>query len=83
MELAPDNRESDEVDSYYRYVRNGLRQANAQLEVALSIYKDKNFPVGKGQDITRQQAIEKMKIVNQELKTMEDYLSSEWNKAKG
>ncbi len=75
-------RDGDEVESCYRNVRNGLRQSNAHLDVALSMYKDKNFPVRKEQDISQQQAIEKMKNIALELKTIEDYLSSEWGKAR-
>ncbi len=69
-----------EVDTYYRKARNALLEANSYLDVALSWSDDRNFPYRSGQGLKHQQEIEKMKMMNHELRMMADYLSDQWRK---
>ncbi len=72
------NRDPNEIDTWYRHVRDGVRQAHAHLELAEQWYKGKSFPVREGQEDARKERLEKMKRSIKELSELDAYVSAEW-----
>ncbi len=74
------NRDPSEIDSWYRCVRDGVRQSHAHLELAEKWYKGKDFPLRDGQEDVRKERLEKMKRIIKELSELDAYVSAEWSK---
>ncbi len=74
------NRDPNEIDTWYRHVRDGARQAHAHLKQSHLWYKGKSFPMRDGQEDARKERLEKMKRIIKELSELDAYVSEEWSK---